>query len=283
MYEDLGLSTASDAFQRASKQSVGFSLFRIFRGRIKWSPMTTDNLALFYGNNIPQRDAFISSIVKQVNKVSDSANIYLIDLTGDLLSLSESLTKTNRDSFTYKHFTGDLEGILKRLTVFRDEVRNTTKKERVIELTNRKLSFVFVNMSNEDAEILNKSEDARILIKDLITNSYRERLYFVPIVPYASKFPKDILETFQWCGFLGNENAKLCREELYPNMREGLYSIRQIISGIVFSNTHKTLVMIHPMKFTPSEWHIKREQQIKDENKAFNKFLEALDDGSIDG
>lgn len=282
MYEDLGLSTTLDGFQRASKQSVGFNLFRIFRGRIKWSPMTTDNLALFYGNNIPQRDAFISSIVKQVNKVSDSANLYLIDLSGTLRSLSESLTKTNRDSFTYKHFTGDLEGILKRLTVFRDEVRNATQKERVIELTNRKLSFVFINMSDEDAEILNRSKDMQILMKDLITNSYRERLYIVPIVPSASSFPKNILKSFQWCAFLGDKNVKLCREELYPNMREGLYSIRQVISGIVFSNTHKTLVMIHPMKFTPSEWHIKREQQTKDENKAFNNFLEALDDGSID-
>lgn len=284
LYKDLGLDRSLDPYHRAVKQEVTFKLFRVFTGNIYWSPFVAKSIALFYGEDTVQRDQFVYNIINQSKKFKESVNTHIVDLTGELKTVVEELGKHRGNLFTYKHFLNDVNSIvevLEKLKEYRDDVRAETAELRVLEQAHRRLSIVFLNLSREQMIEIKGSQYLTSLLKDLMNFSDRERLYVVPITPSADVFPVDILKEVEWAGFLGDTNYKICKQ-LYPKKKESVYSKKQHFSGIVFSNSHRFLVVVHPLVYTPSTWGLEKERQIKNENEAFEKFLQSLDDGSID-
>lgn len=282
-YRDIiGLDTSLDKYHRATKHSVGYEPFRVYFGKLRWTPLRSDSMAVFCGSDIKSRNDFLAQFVLQSGKQAHSVRVRIIDFSKDLRELCEELKKSSVGTLGYVESKVDLGTVLKNIAVFRDDIKQEARALRVIEQPGIKLTFFLLNMRNEDVASLHTNNELNLLFKDLVKNSTRERIHIVPILPSARSLPKDLVQLFDWAVFMGDENVKTCTDIIYSDMTESMRSIKQSPIGIAYSNERPELVTIYPYKYTRSEWQIKRDQYEKDESKAFEAFLDALDDGSIE-
>lgn len=281
LFQDLGVDTLQDGYDRARKTEIELKLFRMFKKKLTWSPVTSKNIALFFGDETAQRDEFASTIVKQLYKMPENARVTYIDTAGDGLAMMKNLTKNEQNFITFIPATNMTNTVLARLSELHTYIRSKSRERGMVEITNRKLSFIFLNLSDHDMRLIAQNPTLTRVFETLVTNAHRERLYVIPLVRSAQTVPRNILEDLEWAVFLGGENALYCRNDLHSDLGDSLYSVSQIVIGIAFTNTYKSLITVHPITFTPTAWHLQRLQQTINENTAFEGYLNSLDDGSI--
>jgi len=264
---------------RVSKQSVSFSVYRTFKKKMSWTPMIMNNGAVFYGEDETQIDDFLETILSQSKKFEESVTIALYDLREHQNNAFEALESKYR-VFEYHPYKSDLKTLIKDFVIFRNEIKEKTQALGLVESPHRKILIPIFLLDNDQVSVLSNDKLSKIF-QHFLTESSFERIFPFVIAPFAESFPEDIVKAFQWSAFLGSDNASVCRKKIYPDKEDSFYSIRQIVIGTLYTRLTARLTVIHPYKFTPSEYYFKKEQQLKDEDENYNKFLDMLDDGTV--
>lgn len=267
--------------QRVFKQSVSFDLYRTYKKKVSWNPIAFKNGALFYGEEKTQLTDFLETMEKQANNFKESCTIALYDLTGTHQSESERIESNSR-VFEYHPYDAPLDTLLEDLLQLRQEIKENSLSMKYTESPYRKALIVLIHITEEQAQRLSYVRTAS-LMKDLLLESAFERIYPFLIVESAESINDNILKALEWSAFIGGTNVMRCKNDLYPNMKDSYYSIRQVVIGVVYSRTFKYILNVHPYKFTPSEYHVKKEQQLIDEDAAYMRYLNTLSDGTIEG
>lgn len=263
---------------RASKVQVNFKLYRTFRKFLYWSPVTHDNMALFYGENENEKNLFVKNIVEQAYKNVGSVEIAFYDFNGNSKEIGVALNNVYENFFIYREYPESFEVLVNDLIKFRSIIRENNVGTGFLEPIDRKFVFMFVDVTNVD--LLKENEKTINDFVDVVKNSFRDRLYVIPIARNAFNVPVKIHESLDWATYLGLDNAKYVKE-LHSSLEDGYYSVKQLIIGATFNANDKRLQIIHPLKYTPSEWQISKENRLNAEDEAYKKLLDSLDDGGI--
>jgi len=261
---------------RVSKVDVNFKLYRTFRKFLYWSPITHSNAALFYGESELEKITFIKNIADQTSKFSNSAEIAFFDFNESSEDICSILSKTYKNFYSYKNYQEGLTQCLKDLIAFREHIRNANKGSGFLEPPGRKVTLIFLDLSLITDE-LNKPENID-MINDLLSNSSRERMYLFLIMPFAKDLDESVLKNLTWATFLELENSQLLKN-LYPEKDDSYFSVRQKVIGMTFNVNDSRLQIIHPLKFTKSDWLISKEAALKAEDEIYKYMLESLDEG----
>lgn len=278
-WDRLQLDSQLNNGNRVSKQSVSFSVYRTFKKKMSWTPMIMNNGAVFYGEDETQIDDFLETILSQSKKFEESVTIALYDLRERQNNAFEALESKYR-VFEYHPYKSDLKTLIKDFVIFRNEIKEKTQSLGLVESPHRKVLIPIFLLDNDQVSVLNNDKLSKVF-QHFLTESSFERIFPFVIAPFAESFPEDVVKSFQWSAFLGPDNASVCRKKLYPDMEDSFYSIRQIVIGTLYTRLTTRLTVIHPYKFTPSDYYFKKEQQLKDEDENYNKFLDMLDDGTV--
>lgn len=275
-WDRLRLNKGYETGNLVFKHSIKFELFRSYRKKVTWNAIGHNNMALFYGNLTSQRDVFIENIAKQSLKFSESVAIDLYNFSGEMSNLGESFEK-QYTPFNYHHYLDTFEKFIDDVVDFRNEIRDGMKKKQQIEATDRKAQFILVNLDDKVLSCL-KNEELYQKIEDLIIDSSWERVFFVPITSSATVFQNDLHSNFDWSVYLGSQNDDYLHN-IHSTMEDSYYSRQQKVIGSVFDKNFNKILIIHPLKFTPSAFHFEVEDRFKEEDELYNKFLSTLDDG----
>lgn len=274
----LQIDSAIDGGWRVSKKDVNFSLFRTFKRKIYWVPLYQSNGALMYGDLPEQRDATLRNFAEQSKRMAESTTVALFDLSGEQKELGAELEEQSL-AFEYHPYEDNLEQFLEDLNDLRTSLRNKNKGSGYLEPPNRKILTIIFELNETLIQELELSLRSRELMRDLLLNSDRERLYLFPIASSASRMPGEIMRAFDWIVYLGEENKGFAKG-LHKKLEEAYYSFSQLLIGTHYSKHEKRLTPVHPLKFTPSEWHLAQKEKLEKEDAAYEEFLNALDDGT---
>lgn len=274
----LQLDSAIDGGWRVSKKDTKVSLFRTFKRKIHWNPLYQSNGGLFYGDQIDQRDTLLRSFAEQTKKIVESTTVAFFDLSGDHKELGSELEDLSI-AFEYHPYEDNLEQFLEDLNDLRTSLRNKNKGSGYLEPPNRKVVTVIFELNEKLINDLELSLRSRELMRDLLLNSERERLYLFPIASAASRMPGEIMRALDWAVYLGEENKGFANG-LHKKLDEAYYSFSQLLIGTHYSKNERRLTPVHPLKFTPSEWNLAQKEKLEKEDAAYQIFLNALDDGT---
>lgn len=260
-----------------AKGTVGFEVFRTYAKKVFWNAMMHKNMGLFYGDLASQRDSFFEAFAKQSHKVQNAVAIDLYDFTGDLEEIGENLEESY-SLFNYHHYLKNFVQFLEDVVLFREEIRQSARKEGLLEANNRRIQIIFVNFDDKVLSLLNNASVYKI-VEDLLLNSVKERIVFAPVVSDAKSLSPQLHKLLDWGVYLGSSNDDFIHD-LYPDRDDWYYSKRQKIIGSLFDKYSEKFMVLHPLKFTASELYRDLEKRYDEEDELYKKFLESLDDGT---
>lgn len=271
----LQLDPAVDGGWRAQQQEVFIKPYRTYKKKLLWSPFTHKNGALFYGEDLEQRDIFLRTLATQSKDFSNSGTIALFDLKGDIEKIGTELESVSKN-FEYHPYKDSLEQLLEDLFQFREEIREAAKTTSGV---NRKVLMVLIDLDRASAHQLGITLRSRELLQDLLSDSINERIYIFTLAKNVEDLPGESFRSTEWAIFLGDSNRKEALSA-YKNLEEGYYSFGQIQIGTCYSKHETRLVSVQPLEFTRSQWLKDHEEQLKAEDDDYDDFLSALDDGT---
>lgn len=277
-WDRLRLDKSYEAGHLISKASVYFELFKTYRKRVTWSSMLHHNMSLFYGNLNKQKTIFIQNIAKQSIRFSESVKIDLYNFTNDLEIIGEELEQ-KYEAFHYHHYLNSFEQFIDDLIEFRQEIRTNMIENSRIEATNRKLQFILIDLTTEELSTLHSNSDVYDKFQDLLSDSEWERVYIVPLVKNASDLPLSLHHCLEWCSYLGSVNDDFLHE-MHPDLIDGYYSKQQKVIGSAYTKDSEKITILHPLKYTPSQFHYEVEERFREEDELYKEFLNSLNDGS---
>lgn len=259
------------------KAEVGFDLFKTYRNKVMWNFMKHGNMGLFYGNLVSQRDVFLRNLSRQSSEFVYSSRIDIYDFNSELVNIGEELEE-EFVQVNYHHYEDSVLTFLEDVQSFRDEITETMAKNGSVEASGRKVQIIVVHFDENSVLNLKKISEQKILA-DLLSHSFDERVVVVPVVSKASDFPEELHKLLRWGAYLGTDNDDFVHD-LYSELEDGSYSKHQKIIGTLFDCRFPYLVILHPLKFTPSEFYHELENRFAEEDALYRKFLEQLDDGT---
>lgn len=275
---DFPMDSHIDGAHRALKNDVVFKLFRIYKRKVVWSPFALKNGGIFYNDNIQQKEAFIELMAKQSQKISNSVDIHYFDLY-KTPHQQYKIWDDLYNPFHYHHYTKGIQDIAKNLVLLRQNIRIQSQSQGYVEPPNRKINIVLLDLDEKSMQVM-KNNKFSTLMTNLLTQSLNERLFVFLICPDATELSREILDIIDWGIFMGEKNALLCRKVLYPGLTDGFYSINQETIGIFHTKIFQRLFAVYPLKFTPSEFYIRQQQEFDKQNEIYNKYLATLNDGT---
>lgn len=279
VWDKLQLSNLRNNGFIVHKQSVSFDFYRTFKKKVSWTPLSFRNGALFHNDNEFEVKTFVETMASQSRKFDGSVVIPVYDLTGrygDFLSELESRFK----AVEFHPYHESFSSIVNEFSDYRDVVATEDFRSRVVEDNRRKILLpVIITDSAVESDFDFAGFDGE-LFGSFVSSSEFQRIFPFFLMSDASVVPDSVMIEFDWCAFIGEGNVMYCRHELHPEMEDSYYSVRQVITGVVYSRANSRIITIHPYKFTPSEYHLKREKQLVDEDELYRRFLDSLDDGS---
>lgn len=264
---------------RVFKQSVTFTVYRTFRKKLNWMPMLMNNGAIFHGDNEEQINIFLETILQQSKKFEESVSIALYDLRNTVHERFEALEEQYK-VFEYHPYKNGLKGFLEDFIIFRNEIKEKTYSLGLIEPTSRKLLIPIILLDEDKVAELNNSKGLINVFHHFLNESNFERIYPFVLAPFAEGFPVNVIESFYWAAYLGDKNKDFCKNHLFPDYDDSYYSIQQVIIGLLYKKDSQRLITLHPHKFTPSEYYLKKEQKLQKEDENYKIFLDMLNDGS---
>lgn len=276
----LQLDSDVDGGWRVTKQEIVFSLYRTYKRKLFWAPLYQKNGAIFHGGDTDVKLTLIKNFAEQSKDSAESATIALFDLKGSHKEVGGSLEEQFL-SFEYHPYEDSLEQLLEDLYKLRQEIRTKNLGSGYLEPPNRKVLVVLLDLDEDLVHDLELSLRSRELLRDLLLNSERERLYILPMSSRAAGVPGEIMRALDWSIYLGDENRGFAKG-FHKNLDESYYSFSQVLIGTHYSKHEKRLAAVHHLEFTPSEWYLQERKQLQEEDAAYEKFLQALDDGTED-
>lgn len=278
-WEPLQLSSEINSGRRVVKQSVSFDLFRTYSRKVSWTPLAYNNFGIFYGNLKKQKVEIIEAMVKKSNKFHKNVNIPLYTFSKDEnTSIWEDLEQ-KYSSFFHHQFEEDFGLFLQEINNFNQIIRDKAQAERVIEPVDKVLHMVLLDIDEEELRLLNLPGNKELFM-NMLTDFYYQRIYVGLFIKNAESLSEEFHKALDFSGYLGNENDDYVRS-LYDTAGENEYSRQQILIGTGYSKNSHQLLNLHPLVFTPNKEYLEAQQKFIDEDKAYMKFLNSLDDGSI--
>lgn len=280
-WDPLQLSYTIDSGIRVVKQSVSFNLFRTYRHKITWTPMIYSNFGLFYGKIESQKEAVVELFAEQSKKFHQSVHIGLFTFGKSSGSQEKEVWNGLEDkykAFFHHPFEQSLEELLALLIRLRNEIEEKSIHSRMIEPSNKVLQFIFLDLGEKEIEEL-KNPKVQEMLEDLLHNSYFQRMYVGVLAKNADSLNHSTHDLFQFAAYLGKENDEYCRD-IHKDADESEFSRQQILIGTAWTRDSNRMINLHPLKFTPNEKFIQAQQRFEEEDKAYIKFLNSLDDGT---
>jgi len=275
-WDRLRLDKGFEAGNLIFKNSVRCEFFRTYRKKVAWDAVSHNNMAFFYGNLTSQRDIFLENFAKQLEKFQESVAIDLYDLSGELLNLGEIL-ENNYKVFNYHNYLNTFETFVDDVLDFRESIRKKNIDKGQIEASDRKLQFILIYLNEQLVHDLEDQELSK-KVENLIVDSNWERICFVPITASCRTFNDELHTQLDWAAYLGSENDDYLHN-LYSDLEDSYYSRQQKVIGSLFDKTLPKICILHPLKFTPSDFHFEVENRFKEEDELYEKFLQTLDPG----
>lgn len=276
-WDPLQLSSSIDSGARVVKQSVFFNLFRTYRYKVTWNPISYENFGIFYGTRPDQKMSIVESIAKNSEKFHQSVNISLFSFNDNNAKRWIELEQKH-PSFFYHPFPRSLSFFLTELLNFKKAIEEKSKLNKVIEPTNKVLHLVLLDLSEDEVDELKQHSGAFLLFKQLLVDLYYQRIYIGFFAKNAQDFDKDFHKLLDFSAYLGTDNDSYCRD-IHSGIEENEYSRRQILIGTGWDKVSQKLINLHPLDFTPNEAFIQAEEKFKEEDEAYMRFLQSLDDG----
>lgn len=242
-----------------------------------WNFMKHGNMGLFYGNLVSQRDVFLRNLSRQSSEFVYSSRIDIYDFNSELVNIGEELEE-EFVQVNYHHYEDSVLTFLEDVQSFRDEITETMAKNGSVEASGRKVQIIVVHFDENSVLNLKKISEQKILA-DLLSHSFDERVVVVPVMSKASDFPEGLHKLLRWGAYLGADNDDFVHD-FHSELEDGSYSKHQKTIGTLFDYRRTNLIILHPLKFTPSEFYHELENRFAEEDALYRKFLEQLDDGT---
>ncbi len=276
-WDPLQLSTLIESGLRVRKNSVNYMVFRTFKKPLFWTALQDKNFALFYGSR-DIAETFIEQLIDSTVKNCEEAVVMaLYDFTGEW----EAFALEKDDSkylFTYHPYQESLSHFLHELEKHRTIIRTASLNVGPLEAPNKVMQFIFLPLTPNQVNELARDLGLRDIFRSLLTESARERIYLLPLVKDAADFPSDLLQSFSQSYFLGEDNMHYMSEVIYPEWVITANSFGQELVGFGIFGEKEELVSLHPARFTPSEWSIKRAAAFDEEEALYRKYLASLEE-----
>lgn len=280
-WDPLQLSAEIDSGIRVAKQSISFDLFRTYQRKLSWTPLVYKNFGLFYGNLDSQKIAVVESMALQSKNFHQSVHIGLYtfsDTSVEELDVWDGLEEQYK-SFFHHRFENNLQKFLSHMKDLRDNVEKQSSKFGMIEPSNKIIHCILLDLGEKELREL-KLPHIRQMMMELLNDSSFQRFYIGLFSRSATDVPLNIHHSIDYAAYLGSENDKYCRD-IHKDTDESEYSRQQILIGTAWLSNNETMFNIHPLKFTPNEAYIEVQKRLDDEDEAYMRFLNSLDDGTV--
>lgn len=279
-WDRLQLDPSVDGGWRVSKQKIFFDTHRTYKRKISWGPLYHKNGALFHSGNIDQKLTFIENLAEQNSKVHESSTIALFDFQQNDSTFGDNL-ESRYEGFEYHPYKADISDFIDDLSSFRELIRAGNAGSGYIEPPNRKVLTLLLNLDSSHLSQIQGNPRLRTQFKNLLEDSERDRIHLILMCGFADEMPSGCVPALDWIVYLGERNKQYAKKR-HSDLPEGYYSFAQVHIGSHYSPHEKRLMAVHPLKFTPSEWLIAEKEKLDEEDAAYERFLETLNDGSED-
>lgn len=302
----LGLSDDVDQCKPVQRLICLFDFYRTYRGSFAWSAMYNNNAAFFVDNDVKNISVVFEQMVKRLkqrhgvkvkldNKVGkqflfkdknyvDSVEIVFYDFYGAFKKMADVFVNDEwgKECFRYVHYSGGFEKFVNEFIVLRDSLRGKARDVGKVEFNTRKIVFPVFFVSDADVALLRRKSFFEDFVS-FFSDSTFERFYPVLIANDASVLPEDFFDFVEWSAFLGEDNLSYANDVLYPDFKIGRESLYQDLIGYGytrFNDESKVLVPLYPRKFTPNDFFLGLDKAFRDEDAAYEAYLDSLYDGS---
>lgn len=276
-WDKLQLNGSITGGQRVRKNEVFYKLYRSYGQKIVWSPLFLTNGALFYGDSKEEVKTLVENLAIQNKEFYQSSAIHFYDFTDEWSKLEEH--ETSKSGFYYHPYRETIESFAENMIQHFNLIKDKMQEGRLTEPINKKIDIVLIHISKEDKIKLKNDLKLMKLLKDVIENGYKFRIYPILVSEKIVGIQPDLVKNLQWISFIGKNNMDIS-ERIFSRIESGYRSINQKVIGTCYNKNNSNLLPIHPLKFTPSEWWLEKQKILEKEDKEYNKYLETLNDGT---
>lgn len=259
------------------KTNVEYALFRTYRRKLYWDATNFHNGLICYGKH-HIKENILNEFCKQ--SLNNNRNVEITYYSfnkepHETQSMIKNLMTTYKPVFKHIQYSESFENFVKDFISLRRDIKKNSKSKGSIEAVNRKVSLVFFDLSSVINEI-NADVELQKFFAALLSQSFRERLYFMPLVRDAKTIPQLLLNVIDWQAFLDDDNMNWGLNH-YKSVRLHFFSKTQVRLGSLFLRHFNKLYVVHPIKWTPNAEKIALDKRIEQEEIEYKKLLEALD------
>lgn len=287
-----------DGLSMARPQNIFFPVFRSYPAIVKWG-IERRNIIFFHDDDINQLEFFLDRtrgfFRNPSMKLRMFSQVVFSEVAVDDMDWTKEMKKylppgaprtaiPEPTRFMLEKYREQVEQekdvryVLETLCAFRDEVRSEARRQRVIELTGRKMSVVLWSLTDDMCREISSSVELTNMLVSLLEDSYRERIYLVLTARSPHILPVRVVSSAGLTGFVGEENSDYARK-LYSNAMERAYDPELKVIGIIWDGS--VIWQMYSFDKEPSEWFKKQVEDDKIINEKFERFLSTLDDGQL--
>lgn len=283
MNEDFLIPEIDGAY-RAIKHEVFFDFFKVKTTNVTWYATEHKNLALFYGKDKKVLESFLHDLVRQGAKKYNSTLLRVFDRVEDsnvapLVAEFSSKRDPRFDVRVIKD-SSSFESRIASLVSYQMDIEKLTTDAKMVESANKKMDIILLHLSAGDVSALRLNKTLQSSFISLLSTMRRQRIALFVLFENASLFPKEVVEVFDWVASIGVD-AAFARSEFFSELNDTTYDINQVVIGNLYRKGIDDLSVIHPRKFTESEWRIQENIRLEEEKITYEAYLNSLDDGSV--
>lgn len=249
------------------------------RRKIQFIPSIMKNGVIF-SDDKTQFITMIQHFLKKQKEFVNDVDYRYYCFSDDEFKNIEKLENTSLDTFKAICYPDlGISNFLDDMTNFRDNMKDQLEELNVIEPITKRLSIIFLRLTNEDLLKILTSVAAQARIENLLQKSYDERVFLILMLDDARIVPdKWFNNFFDAMFFIGDSNMNTC-EKHYHDLHTGQLKIMDIRIGTSYTKEYEFLIPLYDLNRKDNQAYINARQRKKDFLDDYEEFLESLDDG----
>jgi hypothetical protein len=204
----------------------------------------------------------------------DHAQVVLYDLTQEHGEFAASMKKLS-SSFVYRQ-PESIKTLLADLQAFRSEVNEAYKGSPYGAMRRTSLLMFFVLDSKAAAE-LKATPAAMAIMEDIFETGRHERIFPIICIKEAADLSAGLVKEAESAIFVGDANQKLAEAFYKKPVTDQDYGAVKI--GVAWDTTKpEELRRVAAVKLEKEAWVIERQAAMKQQDRDWNQYLEALEE-----
>lgn len=263
--EPLGIDNELYSTIPRSYIKVNYKLFDAYQQKIYYNPFLDKNIIMYHNNQTNLFFEIINRMAYQESK-KNQAMPYMVYY--DTSNYYQKIIK-NRNKIPYHihKYPKGIEHLINELFKKIITLQKTTKDNN-----HRVPLLVFLYFNEKDIQELKKIDNLKKLYY-LISNGYKEKIYFFIGLPTTENLPINIAKTINKSIFIGSHNSTQS-QIIYPQAKRAKRNAKRKNIGVAYDNRKNTLYPI--ISFHTQDTSKEQQEYLQIVDKTMNSYQEYL-------